>query len=198
MFTSYTGYLHVSILTFRYILSQNAGELCDNLLTCIVRAWNYNKPLFVAPFEDTFMQKNPFIERHSMPIDELGITLISPITQRSASREHGNGAMAEPSTIYSTVRLYYDLKFLKKNVGEVQHLLRIVSMGHVASHCQDQLPWPLDLVLVATLVLAILYSSYMQCDDSCCILLFEGWHSVVSFMSPRVKLEHLFGCSCNL
>ena len=54
-----------------------------------------------------------------MSIDELGITLIPPVTQRSASGEHGSGAMAEPETIHSTVRLYYDVKILNKKPGEV-------------------------------------------------------------------------------
>ncbi|KAK9995546.1 hypothetical protein SO802_020232 [Lithocarpus litseifolius] len=39
-----------------------AGGLCVNLLTCIVRAWDYNKPLFVASAMNTFMWNNPFME----------------------------------------------------------------------------------------------------------------------------------------
>ncbi|KAK3225174.1 hypothetical protein Dsin_005036 [Dipteronia sinensis] len=89
-------------------LGKIAGGLCDNLLTCIVRAWDYNKPLFIAPAMNTFMWTNPFTERHLMTIDELGITLIPPVTKRLACGDHGNGAMAEPSLIYSTVRLFFE------------------------------------------------------------------------------------------
>jgi len=86
------------------------GGLCDNLLTCMVRAWDYSKPLFVAPAMNSIMWKNPFTERHCIAIDELGISLIPPVTHRSANGEPEHGAMAEPSTIYSTVRVFYELK----------------------------------------------------------------------------------------
>ncbi|ESQ30670.1 hypothetical protein EUTSA_v10012360mg, partial [Eutrema salsugineum] len=53
-----------------------AGGLCDNLLTCIIRAWDYTKPMFVAPSMNTLLWNNPFTERHLVLLDELGITLI--------------------------------------------------------------------------------------------------------------------------
>ncbi|XP_050223716.1 phosphopantothenoylcysteine decarboxylase-like [Mercurialis annua] len=89
-------------------LGKIAGGLCDNLLTCIIRAWDYNKPLFVAPAMNTFMWNNPFTERHLMSIDELGISLIPPVTKRLACGDYGNGAMAEPSLIFSTIRLFLE------------------------------------------------------------------------------------------
>lgn len=82
--------------------------MCDNLLTCIIRAWDYSKPLFVAPAMNTLMWNNPFTERHLLSLDELGITLIPPIKKRLACGDYGNGAMAEPSLIYSTVRLFWE------------------------------------------------------------------------------------------
>ncbi|XP_055820446.1 phosphopantothenoylcysteine decarboxylase-like isoform X2 [Solanum dulcamara] len=85
-----------------------AGGLCDNLLTCIVRAWDYKKPFFVAPAMNTFMWYNSFTERHLMTIDELGISLIPPVSTRLASGDYANGAMAEPSHIFSTVRLFVE------------------------------------------------------------------------------------------
>ena len=89
---------------------QIAGGLCDNLLTCIVRAWDYNKPLYVAPAMNTFMWNNPFTKLHLETIDKLGISLIPPITKRLACGDFGNGAMAEPSEIYTTVRLTLNLR----------------------------------------------------------------------------------------
>ena len=84
---------------------QIAGGLCDNLLTCIVRAWDYSKPLFVAPAMNTLMWNNPFTERHLETINQLGIILIPPVTKRLACGDYGNGAMAETSQIYTSVRL---------------------------------------------------------------------------------------------
>ncbi|CAK9143488.1 unnamed protein product [Ilex paraguariensis] len=70
------------------------GKLCDNLLTCIVPAWDYSKPFFIAPAMNTFMWNNPFTERYLMIIEELGISLITPVTKRLACGDYGNGAMA--------------------------------------------------------------------------------------------------------
>ena len=75
-----------------------------------MRAWNYSKPLFVALAMNTFMWNNPFTERHLMLIDELGISLIPPVTKRLACGDYANGAKAEPSVIYSTVRLFLESK----------------------------------------------------------------------------------------
>ncbi|KAJ9678006.1 hypothetical protein PVL29_022785 [Vitis rotundifolia] len=91
-------------------LGKIAGGLCDNLLTCIVRAWDYSKPMFVAPSMNTFMWTNPFTERHLMTIDELGISLIPPVTKRLACGDYGTGAMAEPFLIHSTVRLFLETR----------------------------------------------------------------------------------------
>ena len=43
-----------------------------------------------------------------MSIDELGISLIPPVSKRLACGDYGKGAMAEPSLIYSTVRLFVE------------------------------------------------------------------------------------------
>ena len=45
-----------------------------------------------------------------MLIDELGISLIPPVTKRLACGDYANGAKAEPSVIYSTVRLFLESK----------------------------------------------------------------------------------------
>ncbi|PKA64851.1 Phosphopantothenoylcysteine decarboxylase [Apostasia shenzhenica] len=86
-------------------LAKIAGGLCDNLLTCVVRAWDYEKPFFGAPAMNTMMWNNPFTRRHLEAMNELGVNIIPPITKRLACGDYGNGAMAEPSTINSAVRL---------------------------------------------------------------------------------------------
>jgi len=83
-----------------------------------VRAWDYKKPMFVAPSMNDAMWRNPLTEQHLKRIDELGITLIPP--HESSDGEYTNiGAMADPSKIYSTVRVFYDSNILKKKPGVV-------------------------------------------------------------------------------
>ena len=84
---------------------QVGSGLCDNLLTCIIRAWDYSKPVFIAPAMNTFMWDNPFTQKHLDQVKDLGFLIISPITKKLACGDYGNGAMAEPSVIDSTLRL---------------------------------------------------------------------------------------------
>ncbi|KAL5227339.1 hypothetical protein ABZP36_015604 [Zizania latifolia] len=88
-------------------LAKITGGLCDNLLTCVVRAWDYSKPVYVAPAMNTFMWDNPFTRCHLDAVGELGMSLIPPVTKRLACGDYGNGAMAEPSEICRTVRLFF-------------------------------------------------------------------------------------------
>lgn len=76
---------------------QVAGGLCDNLLTCVVRAWDYSKPVYVAPAMNTFMWDNPFTARHLAVLRDLGMSVVPPV----------NGAMAEPSEICKTLMLFF-------------------------------------------------------------------------------------------
>ncbi|KAH0972401.1 hypothetical protein GBA52_024557, partial [Prunus armeniaca] len=68
-----------------------AGRLCDNLLTCVVRAWDYySKPFFVAPAMNTLMWKNRFMERHIMSTGEL-----ESVTHPSCHKEAGLWGLRE-------------------------------------------------------------------------------------------------------
>ena len=66
---------------------------------------------------NTLMWNNPFTERHLLTLDELGATLIPPIKKRLACGDYGNGAMAEPSFIYSTVRLFWESQAHQQSGG---------------------------------------------------------------------------------
>ncbi|MED6183090.1 hypothetical protein PIB30_034831 [Stylosanthes scabra] len=96
-------------------LAKIAGGCTDSLLTCVVRAWDYSKPIFVAPSMGTLTWKNPFTGQHLAAINDLGTNLILP--QRTASG-HTSGAMAEPEKISSEVMMYYNAK-MQKEPGRV-------------------------------------------------------------------------------
>ena len=40
-------------------LSKLATGACDNLLTCVARAWDFDKPILVAPAMNTHMWTHP-------------------------------------------------------------------------------------------------------------------------------------------
>jgi len=85
-------------------LAKVANGLCDNLLTCIVRAWDFQKPFLVAPAMNTCMWDHPYTARHLTAIKELGIHVIDPIPKKLACGDIGMGAMAEVSSIIEKVR----------------------------------------------------------------------------------------------
>lgn len=81
-------------------LAKIANGLCDNLLTCIVRAWDFkNSPLLLAPAMNSCMWENPLTEKHLQICRELGCTIIPPISKKLACGDVGLGAMEEPRKI---------------------------------------------------------------------------------------------------
>jgi phosphopantothenoylcysteine decarboxylase len=73
-------------------LAKLANGLCDNLLTCIVRAWNYErKPLFFAPAMNTAMYEHRFTDEHRIRLRQLGYFEIEVIEKRLACGDVGKG-----------------------------------------------------------------------------------------------------------
>lgn len=82
-------------------LAKAANGLCDNLVTCVLRAWNISKPLYLAPAMNTHMWNHPITEEHINRVVNFGYTLIPPISKKLACADVGVGAMAEYSDIAS-------------------------------------------------------------------------------------------------
>jgi phosphopantothenoylcysteine decarboxylase len=85
-------------------LAKIANGLCDNLLTCVVRAWDFRKPLLVAPAMNTYMWESPFTEQHLGACRKLGVKVIAPVEKRLACGDVGNGGMAAPDVVADVVR----------------------------------------------------------------------------------------------
>lgn len=84
-------------------LAKLANGLCDNLLTCIVRAWNLDKPLLYAPAMNTYMYMHPYTSEHIGRLNRLGYLEIPVIEKRLACGDTGLGAMAETEQIVEIV-----------------------------------------------------------------------------------------------
>ena len=97
-------------------LAKLANGLCDDLLSCIVRAWDFkdpNKRLVIAPAMNTMMWESPFTQKHLSTLVELGggtmdnqkrVQIIGPVEKTLACGDVGNGAMASPTDIARLVR----------------------------------------------------------------------------------------------
>ncbi|KAI8148961.1 flavoprotein [Fennellomyces sp. T-0311] len=85
-------------------LAKIANGLCDNLLTCILRAWDISKPVIVCPAMNTNMWNHPFTAKHLGVLrDALGFKIIDPISKTLACGDTGIGAMEEPKNIAAKV-----------------------------------------------------------------------------------------------
>ena len=99
-------------------LAKLANGLCDDLLSCIVRAWDFkdpNKRLIIAPAMNTMMWESPFTQKHLETLVELGggtmddqkrVQIIGPVEKTLACGDVGNGAMASPTDIARLVADY--------------------------------------------------------------------------------------------
>lgn len=84
-------------------LAKVANGLCDNLLTCTVRAWDRHKPLMFCPAMNTYMWDHPITATHVKQLKDLGYIEIPCVAKRLACGEIGYGGMAEVSTIVCEV-----------------------------------------------------------------------------------------------
>ncbi|KAJ3289165.1 hypothetical protein HK104_007685 [Borealophlyctis nickersoniae] len=81
-------------------LAKVANGMCDNLLTCILRAWDDRRPVIVCPAMNTYMWDHKFTARHLKLLKGmLRYTVVQPISKTLACGDTGVGAMAEPGTI---------------------------------------------------------------------------------------------------
>jgi phosphopantothenoylcysteine decarboxylase len=109
-------------------LAKFALGISDNCLSCVFRAWDFSKPVILAPAMNTFMWESPVTLRHLRQLLEdraVGvapdletladapaafakfapkIVLIPPQAKRLACGDIGLGAMAEVTEIAEVVR----------------------------------------------------------------------------------------------
>lgn len=112
-------------------LAKFALGLCDNLLTCLYRAWDFPKPVVLAPAMNTLMWSKPATARHlaQLWLDQTeaaapppdwsletaaghfaasapALILIPPQSKRLACGDVGMGAMAEAPAIAEVVHAW--------------------------------------------------------------------------------------------
>lgn len=81
-------------------LAKISNGICDNLVTSIIRAWNFDKPVIVCPAMNTAMWNNPFTESHLNTLRNLlGIHVIDPQEKALMCGDIGMGAMADVQAV---------------------------------------------------------------------------------------------------
>lgn len=80
--------------------------MCDNLLTCIARAWSLEKPLIFCPAMNTKMYQHPLTSTQITTLVNWGYIEVPVICKLLVCGDEGLGAMAEVDTIIQAVIKY--------------------------------------------------------------------------------------------
>lgn len=103
-----------------HTLAKLSNGLCDDTLSCIVRAWDFGqgtgrgRPLVLAPAMNTSMWQHPLTMTQLETIKQFwndnggcgrksGVVVVPPQIKRLACGEHGIGALAAVEDIVSSV-----------------------------------------------------------------------------------------------
>ncbi|XP_062860756.1 phosphopantothenoylcysteine decarboxylase [Trichomycterus rosablanca] len=87
-------------------LGKIASGICDNLLTCVVRAWDTSRPLLFCPAMNTAMWQHPITAQQVTILQGFGYVEIPCISKKLVCGDEGKGAMSEVSTIVNEVKHY--------------------------------------------------------------------------------------------
>ncbi|CAK0883469.1 unnamed protein product [Prorocentrum cordatum] len=85
-------------------LAKLACGLCDNLATCLMRAWDPVKPVVVAPAMNTLMWEHPCCAQHLGILESWGYRLVPPASKRLACGDVGRGALAPVAEVVEAAR----------------------------------------------------------------------------------------------
>lgn len=85
-------------------LAKISGGICDNLLTSVVRAWDLNRPWFIAPAMNTHMWNHPITNKQLSEVSAYGCNVIYPQSKKLACGDNGIGALADIDKIVDEVR----------------------------------------------------------------------------------------------
>jgi len=89
--------------------SSSASALCPQ--TCVARAWDFSKPMLLAPAMNSAMWVHPLTSSHLRAIQSFpppsspsSVVVVSPIVKLLACGDVGEGAMAEVGDIDRRMR----------------------------------------------------------------------------------------------
>ncbi|XP_077273365.1 phosphopantothenoylcysteine decarboxylase [Temnothorax americanus] len=84
-------------------LGKIASGICDNIVTCVARAWDPAKPFLFCPAMNTKMWEHPITMPQVSLLKSWGYKEVHCITKMLMCGDSGMGAMAEVDTIVRSV-----------------------------------------------------------------------------------------------
>ncbi|XP_055274111.1 phosphopantothenoylcysteine decarboxylase isoform X4 [Moschus berezovskii] len=80
-------------------LGKVASGICDNLLTCVIRAWDRSKPLLFCPAMNTAMWEHPITEQQVGQLKAFGYIEIPCVAKKLVCGDQGDaGSIPDAGT----------------------------------------------------------------------------------------------------
>ncbi|PHJ17945.1 phosphopantothenoylcysteine decarboxylase isoform x1 [Cystoisospora suis] len=73
-------------------LAKIANGICDNLVTCVARAWDFTRPFVVFPAMNTLMWEHPITSRQVDILRSFGVKIVPPTEKVLMCGDKGIGA----------------------------------------------------------------------------------------------------------
>lgn len=91
-------------------LAKFRNGLCDDVLSSVVRAWDFEKPLILAPAMNTAMWEHVLTQEQLTSIQKFAtnpdkVIVMDPMAKTLACGDHGKGALAPVDDIMQAVHL---------------------------------------------------------------------------------------------
>ena len=114
--------LHIELRRWAHVLliapcdantiAKISNGICDNLVTCVVRAWDMKKPLVFCPAMNTAMWNHPLTAVQLDKLRGFGYKQLGPISKPLACGDKGIGAMSEVEKIFELIRNHLEIMHL--------------------------------------------------------------------------------------
>jgi len=92
-------------------MAKMVNGITDNLLTSVIRAWDMNRPVVVAPAMNTVMWNHPVTHEHITKLQKWGYHIIQPQRKMLACNTMGMGALANIEEIVSETKKSLEWQF---------------------------------------------------------------------------------------
>jgi phosphopantothenoylcysteine decarboxylase len=99
-------------------MAKMCSGICDNLITSVTRAWDFQKPIVFAPAMNTLMWHNWATPIQVAMLQNLGAFLVPPISKELACGDEGEGAMARIEDIVAKAKEALRLMAFRQKVIE--------------------------------------------------------------------------------
>lgn len=87
-----------------HTLAKLAHGLCDDVLTSALRAWDYRKPLILAPAMNTYMWEHPLTSQQLSVVASFGcVQVVRPVVKELACGDVGRGALAPVGDLVAAI-----------------------------------------------------------------------------------------------